>query len=284
MSLFDIFNFRKRSKENQRLQQQKQQQIEKERLKREKETFNRKKDFIDEFIQTYKNEETIKRRAYQDKENERNKKYNKECPNCHSTNIIQVYRRNVGKINGKIRYSSSYSSSHSIFSGYSSFDSSTNGDLHGSLDTIRVNKCNKCGHEFEHKEYVCVSFDDYYYGKRHWEMGCQYLIEKVYDGICDLEDFNPQDLTEKCSTIEEKKESIINYIKECNLVHFDEIKDLPIEIIFYYASRNCRFYNEDEVFYYGKYKCDNKVQQYMGRFTDKVERFLIEELGFKYHF
>ena len=85
------------------------------------------------------------------------------------------------------------------------------------------------------------------------------------------------------NTIKEKIEQQVNYIKDkcC----YDYIKELPLEVLYYYV-KNYEYelspYDKNKIFAPTKNLRD--VDKYMGKFHDRLEKFLIEYFGFKYHF
>lgn len=78
---------------------------------------------------------------YDKKEKKRIKKANEICPKCKSTKVVDKISQLKGEING-----SSYNSSSFGLLGGSSYGS---GSIHGSMDTLEINKCNECGNEWK---------------------------------------------------------------------------------------------------------------------------------------
>lgn len=183
-----------------------------------------------------------------------------------------------------------HSSSHSFFSGSSYSSSRVKGHLHGELDTLTVNKCKVCGHEWERKKNIIIFHDDYYYNKIDYEEICKNLIVKLFDLLDELKNFNPNKLDETCSTLDEKKKQLIDNFKTSPLVDFDDIKDLPIEVIFYYTCVSdlsglpyyLNYYRK--LLDFGEYEKEYTIRIYMGKFIPQIENILINDLGFKYHF
>ena len=98
-----------------------------------------------------------------------------------------------------------------------------------------------------------------------------------------IDEFNPSRLDEDCNTIEEKIEQEVNYIKDkcC----YEHIKELPLEVLYYYARKydfELYLYDKNKIFAPTKNLHD--VDKYMGKFRDRLEKFLIEHFGFTYHF
>lgn len=293
MSIFDFLNFKKRNREYQeRIEEEKlrKKQLEEEKLRKKKEFFNNKKAFIDNIVKEHSDIEYQKRRNYEKKENDYIDRWNSSCRNCRSTNVIQIYNRHKGQIDGSLDSNSYNSYSHGLFSGSSYSSSNVKGNFHGELDTLTVNKCKDCGHEWEYRKYKHVYEDNYYYDKIDYKTCCEYLIVRIYDLFEQLENFNPNKLDETCSTLDEKKKELINKIKSNSLISYKSIKALPIELIFYYACVSDiteRAYYWDhyrQLFDFGEYKKEYSIRKYMGKFTPKVENLLVNDLGFKYYF
>jgi predicted Zn-ribbon and HTH transcriptional regulator len=132
-------------------------------------------------------------------------KGNSICPKCNSENVNNRIKRIKGEINGSL---SGYGSS-SIFGG--SYSSS--GYISGKVDTKPVNKCNDCNHEWNTLELyspmisslydVCIKLSQ-----------CMYIIHKSYHEI----KFHPNDLSEKFSSLEEKRKDSISKLSESSSV------------------------------------------------------------------
>lgn len=128
-------------------------------------------------------------------------KGNSVCPKCNSENVNNRIKRTEGEIKGRI---SEYGSS-SIFGG--SYSSS--GYISGKIDTEPVNKCNDCKHEWKILEMyspMISSLNDVYTRLTQ----CMYRIHKEYHEI----KFDPNDLSEKFSSLEEKKKDSISKLTE----------------------------------------------------------------------
>ena len=193
-----------------------------------------KKDYIDNFFKEFQEQELIKKRAYQERINNENYQHNHKCPRCKSTKIIQVYKRQKGEIN----------------------NSYPNGELHGTLDTDKVNQCKSCGHEFEYKKQIYLWSDDYYYDKIDIKLISYLFLDEISKVIKELNNFNPNKLTEECITIEEKKIQLSKKLKERSI--YATIINYPIEVIIYAALQDgfCRFSSCKEIINFGKYKYD----------------------------
>ena len=269
--------FRKRKEEK----FQKLEEIRLEKLRKEKEKFRKKKEYIDVFVSNHNKQENEKKDKFLDKLNKEIEKDNSTCPNCKGNNIIQVYRRPKGELKGSLDSFSTSSHSSSLFSSSSSHYSKTNGNIEGQLDTLRVNKCNDCGQEWEIKSKEFLA--KYYPDKVDYEDYVYYFLNDCCRKISELNEFNPNDLNEECCSIDEKKQQCIQKIKESWWI--DSVKPLTIELIYYYMRINSYSYGPSRRDYLiNGYTKDYDIDKYMGSFNPEFEELLINELGFKKHF
>ena len=133
------------------------------------------------------------------------------------------------------------------------------------------------------EEKLWLNSKDYYLGKIDWKFNTTYFIKSCMLAFEKIDKFNPSRLDEECNTIEEKIEQEVNYIKEkcC----YDHTKKLPLEVLYYYARKydfELYLYDKNKIFAPTKNMSD--VDKYMGKFHNRLEKFLIEHFGFKYHF
>jgi hypothetical protein len=176
----------------------------------------------------------------------------------------------------------SYSSSLFRGSGYVS------GSLDGKFDTLVVNKCNKCGNEWENRpETACLVEDSWYTGKFDYEENTKTFLKKISRKLKDVDNFDQYSLEETCSTKQEKFDKCINDIKEDLNNYYEELIGLPLEVLIYYYKwcNNIKEYDNVVIFDYdvddwdSKYR-DNKL--YLGRFQPDIENILVNYLGFKW--
>ena len=246
-------------------------------LQLRKEKYNRYKEYVDSIVSQFKSEEENKRHEYMDKIREVNKILNRTCSNCGSKNIIQVFRRHKGEIHGSLNSYSSYNSC--LFGSHSSHR--TSGKIDGNLDTLKVNQCKDCGQEWEHKdEKQMVYSSNWYSGKCDRNETVPSFLRRVWYLIEDIEKFDPNKLDNPFNSVQElietKKEEICKYWSE-------GVLDLSMEVLHYYVRLNSfsLAYNDEILEEYAK---DDGGQLYLGKFTPKMEDFLINKFGFKYHF
>ena len=281
MWIFDYF--KKKKEERARLLEENRRKME-DNLRKEKLRYNERKLYIDDFVNKLNFAEHEKEMESVKSHNDCAKKRNSMCPNCCSKDIVHKFKRQKGEIHGSID-GENYSSHSGFLFGSSSYQSGyVNGKIDGNLDTLKVNKCNHCGNEWEiMEEKLYLSSKDYYLGKIDWKFNTNYFIKSCMFAFDKIDEFNPSRLDEDCNTIEEKIEQQVNYIKEkcC----YDHTKELPLEVLYYYARKydyELSLYNKNKIF--APTKNMNDVDKYMGRFHNRLEKFLIEHFGFKYHF
>jgi hypothetical protein len=115
---------------------------------------------------------------------------NSKCPKCSGTNVNDRIKQHKGEISGR-------------FSGSSFFGTgSSSGSLSGKLDTHGVNKCNDCEHEWKKTE-------PYYPNSKS---SLDMMVKRVVFYLQNVHEYNnmkydPLDLDEKFSSLEEKKNS-----------------------------------------------------------------------------
>lgn len=130
------------------------------------------------------------------KENkERVDKANSICPKCGNNKIIDKISQIKGNLSG---------SSHS--SG-SLFGSSSYSSIHGSLDTLEVNKCPKCDHEWKKTFFSC------HYETIEFKLSrLSYALENFYTAKnCT---FDENSITEKFTSLEEKRTALIEKVRD----------------------------------------------------------------------
>jgi hypothetical protein len=273
--------FKKKKEEKERLEYENRLMAE-EKLRKEKLRYNERKLYIDDCVKKIKDTERDKQKDALVEYNKNAKENNSICPNCYRKDVIKIFKRHKGEINGSIDGKSSSSHSSFLFSSYSHHSNSINGNIEGKLDTLRVNKCNHCGHEWtiiETKNWF--DNNDYYSGKIDWKFYTTNLIQNCIWALDEIDNFNPYNLNEECNNIEEKIEQQVNNIKEKYCYKYTH--ELRIEVLYYFV----RMYGD----YHWNYKklftpTNNsfEVDTYMGRFNERIENFLVDYLGFKYKF
>lgn len=230
---------------------QREETISQEQIQIEKQIFRERKKYIDDFIKQYTETEQQKQKDYIEKENKIMEICNSRCPICKSHNIIHKYKTYNGEINAKI------------------------------------NLCKSCGHEFKHITKQ-DRLPDYYYGKFDIYSDSQQFLYEVAKAIKILRNFNPNDISEECTTIEEKKNELAEHIKKDSPYH-KRLINYPIEIIIYSAGNNVPtgfiFQSiRDFVIDYGKYRDNYNVRDYMTKLTPQAHDLMVNYLGFKYHY
>lgn len=186
---------------------------------------------IDEYLSEYrrkKSEREMERYFNDQKEAE---KENAVCPLCHSTGVIHHVVRTKGELHGK---GSSHFSSSSMLLSHNAY-SNSDWKLGGALDTLPVNKCNDCGHEWNIKKAERVETNDWFcYDYAQWFYG----EIKRYLRLC----FNPYDRTEEFNSLEEKQETFAKEVSE--RFYIEPLRNVPRYML-------------DYMVFYGHSKYDN---------------------------
>lgn len=266
--------FKKRKEEKLRLVEEAKQKAIAER----KALYSTYKEYINELIAVHNKEQAQKKNDYIDKKEKENRETNHKCPRCGCTETIEVFRRPKGELNGSFSSNSSSSYSHGLFSGYGESSYSSRGNIKGSLDTLKVNRCAKCEHEWEILPEVIYSYQiNYFTGEENWDTYARYFINDVTRLIHKIKEFDPGQLDNKFNNIDE----IIEDAK--NDIWYQKVKDWSLELLYYLAYQN-KYYirKKEEVF--TEYNYNDGGQDYLGSFEPKFEAFLMEHFGFKKHF
>lgn len=227
---------------------QREETISQEQIQIERQIFRERKNYIDDFIKQYTETEKQKQKDYIEKENKIAEICNSRCPKCKSHDIIHKYKTYKGETNTKI------------------------------------NQCKSCGHEFEYKEQRYLWSDDYYYYKIDIKLNSYLFLTDISKALDELNNFNPNRLTEECNTIEEKKIQLCKRLKEHYI--YVKIMNYPIEVIIYAALKE-DFYKSprcEQIINFGKYKYDADVRNYLAKLTPQAQDLMVNYLGFKYHF
>lgn len=274
---------KKRIEREQQAQLEKQLEVEalQHQKAEQKRIFIERKNYIDGIVQSNFEQQLDFEEKQIEIETARNEKHNSTCPNCGSRNVCKVYNRLQGSLDGGINSHSSSYSSFGLFSGSSSHYNHTHGSIRGEMDTIRVNKCNDCNHEWEYKKENFSSLS-WYPGKIDYSMDVPRFLDKVYYLLEDSRKFDPDALTETCSTLEEWIKKNVEQIRD----FYKDIQSLELEVLYYYARRHSyNVVHEEEIFGFNwRNSGDSEIERYISSFTPEIENILIEWFGFKKHF
>lgn len=272
------FSYFKRKKEEKILKQQQEELERIEQIKKEKEKYFKRKEYVIGVVKELENIEIKKKEEYRKKQNECFSQYNSICPICGSKNIIHNFKRHKGDLKGSLDVDSNTSSHSSFFSTHSYHSTKIDGDIDGKLDTLKVNVCKSCSNEWEHKNRIeYISYDEYYQGKIDYLHDVERFIRELYYTIEDIENFNLEDITERCLTVEAKIEVCTSNIKKS--YYFNNIKDLSLEVIYYYAV-HCGL----NISHLLKKMTIDGLKPFNGSFLPKYDKYLTKHLGFKRHF
>lgn len=101
-----------------------------------------------------------------------------------------------------------------------------------------------------------------------------HVLDTIVTAIRKLNNFDKYDLTNPCMTYEEHRKAVIAHCLQNLEVISEEVRDIPIEVLVYYAL--------SEPYLHGLLNnCDNiEYQRYCGMFKDDIVMLLVD-LGFK---
>lgn len=238
MGIIDFIKSLKRKREAKRLAE----------AQAERERYQERKQMIAAYLNEYrskKSERELERYFNDQKEAE---KENAVCPLCHSTNVIHHVVRTKGELHGKGSSHFSSSSMLLIHNAYSNSD----WKLEGALDTLPVNKCNDCGHEWNIKKAVRVETNDLF---------CHDYALFFYDQIKDYLriDFNPYDKTEEFNSLEEKQEAFAKKVSK--MFYIESLRNVPRYMLDYMVfCGHSKYDNGSEIF---GFKPDDDMYSYV---------------------
>ena len=198
----------------------------------ERERYQERKQMIAAYLREYrrkKSERELERYFNDQKEAE---KENAVCPLCHSTNVIHHVVRTKGELHGK---GSSHFSSSSMLLSHNAY-SNSDWKLEGALDTLPVNKCNDCGHEWNIKKAARVETNDWF---------CHDYARFFYNKIKDYLriDFNPYDKTEEFNSLEEKQEAFAKKVSK--IFYIEPLRNVPRYMLDYMVFCGHSKYDDD---------------------------------------
>jgi hypothetical protein len=213
---FDIFGIKAKRKERE-LRRLAEAQAARQR-------YQERKRMIDDYLGEFRRNKFVKELQKYEEEKKKADESNATCPMCHSSNVVHKVVRTKGDVNG--RCSSHSFSSGGLFNHYAS--SCSDLQIDGSLDTLPVNKCNDCGHEWnimkvERRE----SFDPFSSIHLDWVF---HAIQKYIEL-----DFDPYDKTEQYNSLEEKQDAFIK--KESLYFYWDYYREMPRYVLDYVVAK-----------------------------------------------
>lgn len=250
-------------------------------IQQRKEEYRRKKKVLDDLYEPIKLDSWDKERTHIREKKEKCANKNQTCPKCGSKNVHLEYKRIIGSLDGSIAGNGHGSS---LF-GSGHYSSSLNGNVHGELDTFKVNKCSDCEEEWEHIDIDNIKPDKYYSGSIDFKNDA-YMIAYELDKIIDVH-YDPNDIKEKYDSYEDKYADALESFKKSIKTYFDRYK--YIELLFYIMADNYydiptdRFDNIVDGYYHKnsyESKC-NCLDKYLGSFTPEIVK-LLENVGFKH--
>lgn len=259
--MFDIFGIRKR-REERRLAKEAARQAEMQEKKRQ---YQERKKLITDYLDAYMKKEHEKCSEEYLKDKERAEKINSKCPKCGSINIVNHIRRTKGEIHGKGSISGFSSHSSGLFSSYSHSSIHGSSRIDGELDTLPVNKCNDCGNEWKVEEAkhsdthnIFSAYDSTYPNSLYFRI--DEYFELSYD---------PDDITEECNSLEEKREKYINDIASRKHT-FYFYKDVPRYMIEYALYKGITQYHYREENLDERFGFSEDVDEYSYQMPDEL--------------
>lgn len=193
MRIINFFKSLKRKREAERLAE----------AQAERERYQERKRMIVEYLKEYHSEKSERETERYFNDRKEAEKENSVCPLCHSKNVVHHIVRTKGELHGD---GSSHSGSSSFLFSHSAYSNSS-WKIDGALDTLPVNKCNDCGHEWNIKKAERVETNDWY-GRTY--------ARWFYDDIKDYLriGFDPYDKTEQYNSLEEKQNAFTENVSE----------------------------------------------------------------------
>ena len=223
--MFDIFGFKARRQA--REEKRKAKEAEKLAIAQEKKRqYRERKDKIDAYLAEYKKQDDARRSARYMELKERANRHNNICPKCDSTDVIHNIVRGKGEIHGESHSSYTSSSSSFLFGGSSYGYGSGHGKIDGEFDTLPVNKCKKCGNEWNIEEVKYPDSENIFDTWKEFAPSCLYYRIEEYFKL----EYDPYDEKEPCNSLEEKREKFFeDASKNWNLVKYKKVPRYMLE-------------------------------------------------------
>lgn len=234
----------------------------------EKEKYQERKRRIDDYLKKYRAEERDKARKVYESHLATVKEQNSICPKCKSKNVVHRITRLQGEVHGS--GSSNSSSSHFLFASSSSHSSRFRVD--GSMDTLPVNKCKDCGHEW------CITEAHFPETNNAFTGGDAWLFYEDIKQYLELE-YDPYDKTETCNSLEEKREA---FLKGRGWRHYDVYKTAPrymLDYALFKGAPSFRYGEEDIIRKLGIKSGDDEYSYVMPDEIYEIAKRLIEGKG-----
>ena len=257
--MFDIFGIRARRKAKREAEEAARLAEQQERKRK----YQERKAKITDYIKAYDHDQFNKTWEANKKHEKFAEEANSKCPKCGSTNVINRITRTKGEIHGKGEFSSYSSSSHFLFGSSSHHSGGGYSEIDGELDTLPVNKCKDCGHEWQIKEPYREKEDDIF-------SAFDYTNERLFDKVKDYYKlkYDPDDVTEECNSLEEVREK---YIKEAQdhwcLKKFRGHPKYMIEYAFWQGMTKYSWYHEG---YERRFGYSESLDQYSYTMPDEL--------------
>ncbi len=267
--MFDIFGIRARIKAKKEAREAE----ELAKAQEKKRIYQERKILILEYRKKYFKEQEKIIEDLNKKRKERLDLKNSHCPRCKSSNVITKISRTKGEVHGD-EYSSSYLSSGLFGSSYSSHSHS---NIDGEVDTLPINRCKDCGHEWYAEVYEPYEVNDIFSTYNSFLPG--FLYRKI-DEYLNLE-YDPKDTKEECNSLEEKKNKFIE--KYSTLDTLEPYRTVPrymIETSLCDEILNWRSYYVDRINKLFNFNVDED-DQYSYIMSDELWKIVKKLIGWK---
>jgi hypothetical protein len=235
--MFDIFGIRARRQAKREADEAARIAAQQERKRK----YQERKAKIDAYLSEYHKKQFNITWEANKKHREFAEEQNSICPKCGSKNIINRVSRGKGEIHGEGHHSSEYSSSHFLFGSHSEYSSHGYSKLDGEFDTLPVNKCKDCGHEWHIKEPLRDREEDIF-------SQFEYENERLFDYVREYYEleYDPNDITEECNSLDEVIERFFEKTKDhwC-LAKFRKVPRYMIDYALYQGMTKYSWHTRD---------------------------------------
>lgn len=224
--MFDLFGIRARIKAKKEAKEAERLRIAQE----EKRKYQERKSLIDKFL----DEDWHRRYRLESEEYNKNKekaeKRNSVCPTCGSKDIIHNIVRTKGEIHGKGSIDGSGYHSGGLFWSHGSSYISGHSKIDGELDTLPVNKCKQCGHEWNIEEPKWQSIKSEFDAYDTDHPSYLYRMVKAYYEMT----YDPYDVKEEFNSLEEKRENLCKEVSnDYSIRQYKKLPKYMLDYVFY---------------------------------------------------
>lgn len=233
--MFDLFGIRARRKAKKEAEEAERLRIAQE----EKRKYQERKNLIDKFLKEDWNRRYKLESEEYNKNKERAEKRNSVCPICGSKDIVHNIVRTKGEIHGKGSIDGSGYHSGGLFWSHGSSYISGRSKIDGELDTLPVNKCKQCGHEWNIEEAkwetIKSDFDSYDTGHPSY---LYYRVKEYYEMT-----YDPYDVKEKFNSLEEKRENLCEEVSNnYSIRQYKKVPKYMLDYVFFQGMKKAYSY------------------------------------------